>query len=227
MLIVVADSTSEDLTELLNDSGLPWKVLSSQQAVDVVTEIPELSGVLVCGRSDPEAALRTCETIQTLSAPIHPLLVLCSSRHAEQLAARANRFDDLILSPSDGTELRARITMASQRHADANANAPLELIEYDGLTINVVTYQASIHGRPLDLTYMEYKLLKFFVQHADRVLTREQLLRDVWEYAYYGGARTVDVHVRRLRAKLGEESAALIQTVRSVGYVFGRDRWDA
>jgi DNA-binding response OmpR family regulator len=78
--------------------------------------------------------------------------------------------------------------------------------------------------RPLDLTYMEYELLRFFATHPGKVFTREQLLSRVWGYEYYGGARTVDVHVRRLRAKLGEEHAGLIQTVRSVGYRFGQVR---
>jgi DNA-binding response OmpR family regulator len=76
-------------------------------------------------------------------------------------------------------------------------------------------------GHPLDLTFMEYELLRFFVEHPTRVWTREQLLSEVWGYEYFGGARTVDVHVRRLRAKLGEERASWIGTVRSVGYRFG------
>ena len=91
--------------------------------------------------------------------------------------------------------------------------------------LNLETYQAALVGRPLDLTYMEYELLKFFATHPGKVFTREQLLSRVWGYEYYGGARTVDVHVRRLRAKLGEEHANLIQTVRSVGYRFGTQRW--
>ena len=94
-----------------------------------------------------------------------------------------------------------------------------------GLVLNTETYQASIEGRPLDLTYMEYELLKYLAQNPGRVYTREQLLSRVWGYEYYGGARTVDVHVRRLRAKLGEENANLISTVRSVGYRFGQSRW--
>lgn len=100
-----------------------------------------------------------------------------------------------------------------------------ELVEYGDLVLNLETYQAGIAGKPLDLTYMEYELLKFFVTHPGKVFTREQLLSRVWGYEYYGGARTVDVHVRRLRAKLGEEQANLIQTVRSVGYRFGQPRW--
>ena len=86
-------------------------------------------------------------------------------------------------------------------------------------------FPKEIEGKPLDLTYMEYELLKFLAAHPGKVFTRETLLNRVWGYDYYGGARTVDVHVRRLRAKLGEEHANLIQTIRSVGYSFGRSRW--
>ena len=89
--------------------------------------------------------------------------------------------------------------------------------------MNLETYQASIAGRVMDLTYMEYELLRFLATNPNRVFTRETLLSRVWGYEYYGGARTVDVHVRRLRAKFGEENAHLIQTVRSVGYKFGID----
>src|SRR5213078_3580432 len=100
-----------------------------------------------------------------------------------------------------------------------------ELIEYGELVLNLETYQAACAAKPLDLTYMEYELLKFLASHPGKVFTRETLLSRVWGYEYYGGARTVDVHIRRLRAKLGEEHANLIQTVRSVGYRFGQSRW--
>ena len=102
-----------------------------------------------------------------------------------------------------------------------------DMVEYGALTLNLETYQASIANKPLDMTYMEYELLKFLAQNPGKVFTREILLSRVWGYEYYGGARTVDVHVRRLRAKLGEEHAALIQTVRSVGYRFGESRWES
>jgi DNA-binding response OmpR family regulator len=99
------------------------------------------------------------------------------------------------------------------------------VVEYGDLVINLETYQAAVGGRPLDLTYMEHELLKFFATHPGKVFTRETLLSRVWGYEYYGGARTVDVHVRRLRAKLGDDHAGWIQTVRSVGYRFGQSRW--
>ena len=86
------------------------------------------------------------------------------------------------------------------------------------LVIDEGTYTARLRGRPLDLTYKEFELLKYLAQHAGRVFTRAQLLQEVWGYDFFGGTRTVDVHVRRLRAKLGTEYESLIGTVRNVGY---------
>ena len=92
-------------------------------------------------------------------------------------------------------------------------------MEYGDLLLNLETYQAGIGGKPLDLTYMEYELLKFLASHPGRVFTRETLLSRVWGYEYYGGARTVDVHIRRLRIALnGDSHADVIRTVRAAGY---------
>ena len=132
-------------------------------------------------------------------------------------------FDDFCVAPFHPVEFELRL-----RHllvSGGAVNTGDEVLTYDGLLLNLETYQAMIEGRPLDLTYMEYALLAFLVRRPGRVFTRETLLSQVWGYEYYGGARTVDVHVRRLRAKLGEEHAGLIQTVRSVGYRFGESRW--
>ena len=94
------------------------------------------------------------------------------------------------------------------------------MIRSGGVTVDDSTYTAKLGGRPLDLTFKEFELLKYLVQHPGRVFTREQLLQEVWGYDYFGGTRTVDVHVRRLRAKLGPENETLIGTVRNVGYRF-------
>ncbi|NHZ70985.1 MAG: transcriptional regulator [Proteobacteria bacterium] len=127
-------------------------------------------------------------------------------------------FDDFILTPIDATELRvrlARIGVPSVAHLDVN------VIDYEDLELNTDTYQATLGDEPTDLTYMEYELLRFLVENPHRVWSREQMLSRVWGYDYFGGSRTVDVHIRRLRAKLGEERASWITTVRSVGYRFG------
>lgn len=122
---------------------------------------------------------------------------------------------DFQVAPIDPIEFRIRIKSLLVQHGDD------ELLTFKDLSLNTLTYQADLAGEPMDLTYVEYELLRFLVSNPIRVWSREQLLSRVWGYEYYGGARTVDVHVRRLRAKLGEERASWITTVRSVGYRFG------
>ena len=150
------------------------------------------------------------------------LLVLIGGAHIGDLELRDELFDDFCLLPFHPSELEVRVRHLLWR---TGADPLPDMVEYRELTLNLATYQAAIAGRPLDLTYMEYELLKFLSQNPGKVFTREVLLNRVWGYEYYGGARTVDVHVRRLRAKLGEEHASLIETVRSVGYRFGQARW--
>ena len=124
------------------------------------------------------------------------------------------------LSSSNSLKVRSRLRLATGRRAlRAAADAPDEIRSGD-LAIDEATYSARLRGRVLDLTFKEFELLKFLAQHPGRVFTRAHLLQEVWGYDYFGGTRTVDVHVRRLRAKLGTEHEALIGTVRNVGYRF-------
>lgn len=129
-----------------------------------------------------------------------------------------SEFDDFVLTPIDTTELRVRL---SRLGVEVDHPEGEFVARFADLELNTATYQATIAGDPIDLTYMEYELLRFLVEHQHRVWSREQILSKVWGYDYFGGSRTVDVHVRRLRAKLGEERASWITTVRSVGYRFG------
>jgi DNA-binding response OmpR family regulator len=124
--------------------------------------------------------------------------------------------DELLVLPCCVAEVDARVSRALRR---INGVAEDEVVRVASLEINVATYQVTIAGEPVSFAYMEYELLRFLVTHPNRVFSREALLSAVWGYDYYGGARTVDVHVRRVRAKLGEH-AGRIQTVRSVGYRF-------
>jgi DNA-binding response OmpR family regulator len=116
--------------------------------------------------------------------------------------------------------VEARIRLALATPVTLGADAPVEAIAQGNLVINPVAYTAKLHGQTLDLTYKEFELLRYLAAHPGRVFTRTQLLQEVWGYDYYGGTRTVDVHVRRLRAKLGPENDQLIGTVRNVGYRF-------
>ena len=146
-----------------------------------------------------------------------PVLLVVDRTLTADLATE-DGFDDFVLTPVDQAELAVRLGKLDRIEAVEHADP---ILKHQDLELNTATYQATIDGRPRDLTFMEYELLRFFVEHPQRVWSREQILSKVWGYDYYGGSRTVDVHVRRLRAKLGEERSNWIATVRSVGYRFG------
>jgi len=133
--------------------------------------------------------------------------------------------DDVILDTAGPAEVDARIRIALGKHA-------IELVASDPhageirtgeVTIDESTYTARLKGNVLDLTFKEFELLRYLAQHPGRVFTRAQLLQEIWGYDYFGGTRTVDVHIRRLRSKLGPEFEAIIGTVRNVGYRFTVD----
>jgi len=146
-----------------------------------------------------------------------PVLLVVDRTLTGDLASE-DGFDDFVLTPVDQAELAVRLGKLDRIEAVEHSDP---ILKHQDLELNTATYQATIDGRPRDLTFMEYELLRFFVEHPQRVWSREQILSKVWGYDYYGGSRTVDVHVRRLRAKLGEERSSWIATVRSVGYRFG------
>jgi len=129
--------------------------------------------------------------------------------------------DDIVLDTAGPAELDARLRLAVDRKAK-DADPTPNHVQVGDLAIDESTYTARLAGRALDLTYKEFELLKFLAQHPGRVFTRSHLVQEVWGYDYFGGTRTVDVHVRRLRAKLGSEYEAMIGTVRNVGYKFVR-----
>ena len=126
--------------------------------------------------------------------------------------------DDVLLPGTGPAELDARLRLLVGRRSGSAAGDSSGIVSLGDLVIDEDTYTARLRGRPLDLTYKEFELLKYLAQNAGRVFTRAQLLQEVWGYDFFGGTRTVDVHVRRLRAKLGPEHEALIGTVRNVGY---------
>jgi DNA-binding response OmpR family regulator len=149
--------------------------------------------------------------VEEIALPI--ILVLTVDQLA--LIESTGGISDFIVSPVDPLELRLRVQrLVRDEPSD-------QLVTFKDLELNTLNYQATLAGNPIDLTFMEYELLRFLVENPIRVWSREQLLSKVWGYEYYGGARTVDVHIRRLRSKLGEERASWITTVRSVGYRFG------
>ena len=218
------DPPPPELARTLDFAGYRWTAVGSAEDAARQEPVGGWAGAIVAADVDPDAAWALCRALRKRDTPVSPLLVLVSGSQLADLELRNELFDDFCLTPFHPSEVEARLKHLFWRGGDG---VRPELVEYSGLVLNLETYQASISGRPLDLTYMEYELLKFLAQHPGKVFTREMLLSRVWGYEYYGGARTVDVHIRRLRAKLGEEHANLIQTVRSVGYRFGQSRWDS
>ncbi|MHC5560836.1 response regulator transcription factor [Kocuria sp. U4B] len=170
--------------------------------------------VVLDGRTDLVTARNLAQllTAKGLTAPL--LMVLTEGGMA---AVAANwMVDDVVLDTAGPAEVQARLRLASTPTAPKPTNDAR--IRVGAVVIDDAAYSAHVNGHPVNLTYKEFELLKFLAQHAGRVFTRAQLLSEVWGYDYYGGTRTVDVHVRRLRAKLGTDHEHLITTVRNVGY---------
>ena len=124
---------------------------------------------------------------------------------------------DFMLRSAEAEECEARVRLLLWPGNEGSSN---DLVVFDEMTLNLATYQVTVNGEPIDFTYLEYALLAFLVTHPGRTYSRDALLKRVWGFDYYGGTRTVDVHVRRVRAKLGPELAQHLETVRGVGYLW-------
>ena len=183
-------------------------------------DAPEVDLILVDGRRELARARDVCRLIRTTGSDA-PVLLIATEGGIAVVAADWG-MDDVVLDTCGPAELEARIKLAIGRLlARRDQDDPdSHLIRSGAVVIDETTYTAKLGGRSLDLTFKEFELLKFLAQHPGRVFSRQQLLQDVWGYDYFGGTRTVDVHVRRLRAKLGAENETLIGTVRNVGYRF-------
>ena len=171
--------------------------------------------ILVDARHDLISARRLCQLLRR-AGPQAPVLALMTEGGLAAVTAEWGA-DDVVLCSAGPAEFEARLRLVIGRQASAAPTAPDE-IRSGELSIDEATYTARLRSRVLDLTFKEFELLKFLAPHPGRVFTRAHLLQEVWGYDYFGGTRTVDVHVRRLRAKLGAEHESLIGTVRNVGY---------
>jgi DNA-binding response OmpR family regulator len=224
-IVCFPSPTPAEILLSISEIGYSYHCVSS--AIDAENDearvcVDGWSGAVVLGTENLSDALSVCRTLRKREQPIGPLILIVTAEQLEALSLREELFDDFLCAPFDVKELSTRLSLEFERRGQG-INA--DTVSYGPLEINLSTYQAAVKGRILDLTFMEYELLRFLATHPLKVFTRETLLSRVWGYEYYGGARTVDVHIRRLRAKLGEENAYLIQTVRSVGYRFGQNGW--
>jgi DNA-binding response OmpR family regulator len=181
-------------------------------------DAPRVDAILIDGRRELPRVRSMCRVIRSTGVDVPVLLILTEGGLTAVTAEWG--VDDVLVDSVGPAELEARLRISIGRLHALSSEGVSEEIRGGELVIDESTYTARIKKRTLDLTFKEFELVKYLAQHPGRVFTRAQLLQEVWGYDYFGGTRTVDVHVRRLRAKLGPEHDALIGTVRNVGYRF-------
>ncbi|HEX2902043.1 MAG TPA: response regulator transcription factor [Jatrophihabitans sp.] len=217
MEISLLTTAAQPTTEVLPALGL----LGHQVTVSEFDVTPLLdsnaAAVLIDGRFNLANARAFAKVLSATEVDVPVLVVL---KEGGLIALSADwAVDDVLLDTAGPAEVDARLRLAVARR-DAITEGEPGVVKVGDLTIEEATYTARLKTHTLDLTYKEFELLKFLAQHPGRVFSRSHLLQEVWGYDYFGGTRTVDVHVRRLRAKLGAEYEAMIGTVRNVGYKF-------
>jgi len=193
---------------------LPHRITRIPAVPSALVDAPECDVIVVDGTHDLVAAKSLCSLLHATGLTTPLLLALTEGGMAAVSADWG--VDDIVRAAAGPAEIDARIRLAAGRRREDDTAAA---IRSSGIVIDEANYSAKVQGRRLDLTFKEFELLRFLASHPARVFTREQLLDEVWGDDYFGGTRTVDVHVRRLRAKLGEMES-LIGTVRGVGYRF-------
>ena len=206
-------------TEVLPALGLlPHRVRVLPAEASALIEAPPCDAILVDGRRDLPGVRTLCRLLRTVGVAA-PLIVVVTE--GGLIAVNSDwGVDDVLLDTAGPAEVDARLRLTAARVRGSAQEESDDEIRSGDLTIDEAAYSARVGQRILDLTFKEFELLRFLAQRPGRVFSRAQLLQEVWGYDYYGGTRTVDVHVRRLRAKLGPEYDALIGTVRNVGYRF-------
>ena len=216
--VLLLSDQATDVREVLTEfPGGPWRLraaaLKATEPTELIPIHPDV--ILIDATSDigaAEEATRKLSLAWEIGLP--PLVVVVDQDALSRFRFEVGADDFLVTSASSG-EISARLDMMIRRSGRGDDPTVLKIGE---LTINPENYQVYVRGQPLDLTYKEFELLKFLAQRPGRVCDRDLLLREVWGYDYFGGTRTVDVHIRRLRAKLGAEHETLIETIRNVGY---------
>lgn len=216
--VFIADSldNARKFKQVLSEMDVSVFAGSSAQARKLLQSNPLCDLVIVEARGDVGAQTSMIEDALSEEGSAGMLVILDQedlSRFRLPLQTRA----DFVMSDATEEECATRIRQLLWPGNEASRG---DFISVDAMTINLATYQVKVSGVPLDLTYLEYALLAFLVTHPGRTYSRDTLLRRVWGFDYYGGSRTVDVHVRRIRAKLGPELAQHLETVRGVGYLW-------
>jgi DNA-binding response OmpR family regulator len=215
LLLLTADRRPEAVLPAL--CLLPHRVRAAAPAVAALLDRAPHDAVLVDARTDLAAARRLCRLLATAAVPVPVVAVLNVAGLV--VVSREWAVHDILLRGAGPAEIDARLRLLSTR--PGSATTPGGAVVLGELVIDEATYTAQFKGRALELTYKEFELLRYLAQHPGQVFTRDQLLAQLWGEDFFGGIRTVDVHVRRVRAKLGDHEH-LIGTVRNVGYLLIR-----
>ncbi len=212
LVALLADRSAQIALPALAELRLDHK--HEPLSVDSIAHLLEfrLEAVLVDAAENPAQAWSVLRELRARDARVPAVVIV--ERDGLDRFAWDEVADELVFPGAPAAELRARLAMLRRRTGTGDGS----VIRLGPLAIDSDTYRVTAAGRQLDLTFKEFELLRFLASHPGRVFTRPALLREVWGYDFYGGTRTVDVHVRRLRAKLGPEHEHLVETVRGVGY---------
>lgn len=211
-LLVLSASADGEILPALGLLSHRVRTIAAEPAS--LVNAPSSDLIFLDARKDLAGAKAIAKILQTTGLTT-PLIVVVTEGGLAGVSADWG-VDDIILENAGPAEIDTRIRLVIARAQYAQS---ADEINASGIIIDDASYSARVNGKPLDLTFKEFALLKFLTNNPGRVFTRDQLLSEVWGYDYFGGTRTVDVHIRRLRAKLGDLEA-MIGTVHNVGYRF-------
>lgn len=219
-IVILTDllDTVEPVSRWLQRSGYPLKVIPFD-SIDLLPPVVDSPDVVLLHTASPDLHLsHVTDVFRHQKDRRKATVILLTTREAIGYVDFTKGFDDFVNEPYDPREVEARIRFAVWRRHGVQVK---DLIIRGDLVVDLGNYEVTVRGEPVDLTLKEYELLKYLATRPGRVFTREHLLTEVWGYNYYGGTRTVDVHIRRLRVKIERAGQVFIQTVRGVGYKFG------
>jgi len=216
-VVFIADSLDNayKFQQVLSQFDVEISAGSTMQVTKLLAPSATVDLVIFEDRGSATASWENVESI--VEGRGCPLLVIVNESDIERLEFPTFATYDFIVHGASQAECAARVRRLLN---DSSEDVKSDIVSVDNMTINLATYQVSVADEPIDFTYLEYALLSFLVQHAGHTFSRDALLQHVWGFDYYGGSRTVDVHVRRIRAKLGPELSQRLETVRGVGYLW-------
>jgi DNA-binding response OmpR family regulator len=211
-IVLLSDRLPDEVLPAVG--GLLLDLKTEHLSVDSVAYVLELvpEALLVDAAENPAQANAVLLALEVVRTRV-PVIVVIQRADLERFVW-AELADEILYPGAPEAEIRLRLELLRRRSGAGEGST----VRLGPIALDVDSYRVSAQGRPLDLTYKEFELLRYLAERPGRVFTRPTLLREVWGYDFYGGTRTVDVHIRRLRAKLGPELEQLIETVRGVGY---------